>query len=111
MRFRFNHIHILAGLLIAFLFCFTSCKQDKDVMVAKYKFRPFEELYDIGSDPLEMVNLAENPEYESTKQRLQKELASWMKSQGDKGLATEMTALSRQERKKTWVSYNTKLKE
>ncbi|MEO1013483.1 MAG: sulfatase atsG, partial [Bacteroidota bacterium] len=80
-------------------------------LVAKYKFRPAEELYDIANDPFEMVNLATDPEYESIKQRLQKELGSWMKSQGDEGLATEMAALQRQERKNPWVSYNQRIKE
>ncbi|MFO7837550.1 MAG: sulfatase [Candidatus Thorarchaeota archaeon] len=45
--------------------------------------RPEEELYDLAEDPLERNNLADNPEYAETKQRLKKETLDWMKRTGD----------------------------
>lgn len=58
--------------------------------------RPAEELYDLQSDPYEMHNLAGDPKYAEVKSRLGKELDAWMAQQGDKGMATEKKALSRQ---------------
>jgi hypothetical protein len=48
-------------------------------------FRPFEELYDLDADPYEMKNLAENPEFQVTKNSLSKSLDEWMKQTGDDG--------------------------
>ena len=58
--------------------------------------RPGEELYDLESDPFEMKNLAVDSNFGTVKSRLQKELDTWMKQQGDKGLETEMLAPTRQ---------------
>ncbi|MCH7750953.1 MAG: sulfatase [Planctomycetes bacterium] len=58
--------------------------------------RPAEELYDIQSDPYEMKNLAPDPEYASIKTRLREQLDAWMTQQGDKGMETELIAISRQ---------------
>jgi N-sulfoglucosamine sulfohydrolase len=58
--------------------------------------RPGEELYDLEKDPLETNNLAANPEFATIKQRLGGQMDSWMKQQGDKGIATELNARSRQ---------------
>ena len=58
--------------------------------------RPAEELYDIQSDPYEMKNLAADPEYASIKTRLREQLDAWMTQQGDKGMETELIAISRQ---------------
>ena len=60
--------------------------------------RPAEELYDLQSDPYEIQNLAEDPDYASIKSRLREQLDAWMTQQGDKGLETEMVATSRQGR-------------
>ncbi|WP_298551276.1 sulfatase [uncultured Algibacter sp.] len=49
----------------------------------KYKSEPFEELYDLLNDPYEQNNLAKNGELQAIKERLKKDLFSWMKSQGD----------------------------
>ena len=49
----------------------------------KYKSEPFEELYDLQNDPFEQNNLIKNPELQSVKEQLKKDLFSWMKSQGD----------------------------
>lgn len=49
----------------------------------KFKHIPFEELYDIENDPWETNNLAKDPDYQSTKKRLTKDLYKWMEEQGD----------------------------
>jgi uncharacterized sulfatase len=61
-----------------------------------YLRRPPEELYDIGADPYELRNLAGDPAHARTLRSLSSQLTSWMKSQGDEGIATEMQAKSRQ---------------
>ena len=58
--------------------------------------RPGEELYDLETDSYERNNLADDPHYESVKTRLRSQLDQWMTQQGDKGLATELIAPSRQ---------------
>ncbi len=58
--------------------------------------RPAEELYDLRTDPLETRNLAGNPEFAAIKDRLSGRMDQWMAQQGDKGIPTEMNALSRQ---------------
>ncbi len=40
------------------------------------------ELYDLSSDPKELVNLAQNPKHVSTRKRLEKQLADLLKSEG-----------------------------
>lgn len=60
--------------------------------------RPAEELYDVDRDPWEERNLAADPQFAVIKQRLSRELDSWMAQQGDRGLETELKALSRQPR-------------
>ncbi len=64
-------------------------------LVNAYKFRPAIELYNIEEDPLEMNNLANNPEYAKIVKRLSVKLDEWMESQGDEGIATEMRANER----------------
>jgi N-sulfoglucosamine sulfohydrolase len=61
-----------------------------------YQRRPAEELYDLGKDPFEMHNLINDPQYAAVKVELSSELDTWMKQQGDKGVATEMRATDRQ---------------
>ncbi|MEO5917429.1 MAG: sulfatase [Luteolibacter sp.] len=58
--------------------------------------RPGDELYDLEKDPLETDNLAANPDFAAIKQRLSDQMDAWMKQQGDKGIATEKNARSRQ---------------
>jgi len=48
-----------------------------------FKNEPFEELYDLQNDPFERKNLVNNPELKSIKDKLVKDLFSWMKSQND----------------------------
>ena len=60
--------------------------------------RPAEELYDIQVDPLEMNNLAADPRFAQIKSRLASELDAWMAQQNDRGMETELKALTRQSR-------------
>ncbi len=62
-------------------------------LVKKYLFRPGIELYDVVNDPLEMNNLAGNPEYAEVAKQLRAELERWMAHCGDQGQVTEMAAL------------------
>ena len=54
-------------------------------LVKRYQLRPPEALYHTASDPYEMNNLATNPDHESRKKTLGKELRRWMKVEGDPG--------------------------
>jgi uncharacterized sulfatase len=69
-------------------------------LVHAYHHRPAVELFDTEADPLEMNNLAGQPNTKKTEARLRRELAAWMAAQGDQGVATEMKALKRQRRGK-----------
>jgi N-sulfoglucosamine sulfohydrolase len=48
-------------------------------------FRPEFELYDLKNDPYERKNLAENPEYKATVERLDNTLKNWMETENDIG--------------------------
>ncbi|HUX56467.1 MAG TPA: sulfatase [Bacteroidales bacterium] len=65
-------------------------------LVYKFQHRPGEELYDIVNDPLEMNNIAYNPQYSKIKKELKSRLSKWMIQQGDKGQQTEMEAIEHQ---------------
>ncbi|MGQ9576046.1 MAG: sulfatase-like hydrolase/transferase [Thermoguttaceae bacterium] len=58
-------------------------------IVARYRRRPAEELYDLRADPFEQRNLAGDPRHAETLARLRAELKAWMEAQGDEGLKTE----------------------
>ena len=64
-------------------------------MVAKYQRRPAEELYDVKQDPHCLVNLIEDEDLTGVRKELSTQLDRWMKSQGDKGAATEEIAHTR----------------
>jgi uncharacterized sulfatase len=66
--------------------------------VRRYQHRPAEELFDIQQDPYEWHNLATDPQYADIKKQLQRKLASWITSQGDRGKETELDAYTRQRR-------------
>lgn len=69
-------------------------------VVTNYQQRPAVEFFDVINDPLEMHNLADHPEHQDTITELKSELAKWMKSQGDTGIATEMKANSHKKQSK-----------
>ena len=56
---------------------------------------PYEELYDIISDPDEKENLADRPDMQSAKRALSGKLDAWMAQQGDRGIESEREALLR----------------
>jgi len=51
--------------------------------------RPAEELYDLDNDPYEIKNLAKDPTYSATLERLRTVLADWIESSGDQGRTPE----------------------
>jgi uncharacterized sulfatase len=61
-------------------------------IVERYLHRPAEDLYDLDADPNELRNLAAEPRHSSTLKDLRTRLDSWMRNQGDEGLATESRA-------------------
>lgn len=65
-------------------------------LVNDYYYRPEYELFDCKVDPHEMNNLAGNPKYKDVVEKLNKKLIAWMKEQGDKGIETELDAITRQ---------------
>lgn len=69
-------------------------------LVKRYQHRPAEEFYDVVADPLEMHNLAGDPKYRATMDRMKAKLDAWMKQQGDEGVATELAVKKRQKRKR-----------
>jgi uncharacterized sulfatase len=60
-----------------------------------FRNRPEFELYDMKNDQYEMKNLAEEASFNKTKEKLFTDLKIWMNEQGDKGIETEMKALTR----------------
>ena len=62
----------------------------------KYQHRPAEEFYNVVSDPYQMHNLIDDPQYAEEVKVMRSKLLAWMKQQGDEGQATEMKALERQ---------------
>ncbi|QDV25120.1 sulfatase family protein [Aureliella helgolandensis] len=65
-------------------------------LVDAYYYRPEFELYDVLSDPLELTNIAHDPQNGKILADLQLRLQGWMQRQGDAGVATELSALERQ---------------
>jgi uncharacterized sulfatase len=64
--------------------------------IRRYKHRPGEELYDVGTDPYEWSNLSDSPEHAVVKAELRRELCRWMNDMGDKGQQTELEARDHQ---------------
>lgn len=56
---------------------------------------PYEELYDLVSDPEEKVNLVDARELQEIKKDLSAKLDAWMKQQRDRGIESEKEALLR----------------
>lgn len=66
-------------------------------LVEAYRRRPEVEFYDLEEDPHETHNLAAVAEHRERVAAMRKRLESWMESQGDRSLETEMQALERQD--------------
>ncbi len=75
-------------------------KEDPEAkrLLDRYVNRPREELYDLRSDPYEILNLADDPVQAAVKANLRARLLAWMASQSDDGQPTEMAAPTRQKR-------------
>ena len=58
-------------------------------VISRYHRRPPEELYDLRTDPVEQHNLAAHPDSTAVLSEMRAQLDVWMKSQGDRGRATE----------------------
>ena len=69
-------------------------------LVHRYQHRPAIEFFDVKQDPLELHNLAGDPEHAVRIEHLKTKLQDWMQSQGDEGMATELRAFERQKRGK-----------
>jgi uncharacterized sulfatase len=51
--------------------------------VARYLYRPREELYDLTQDPYEMKNIADEPDHTELLEDLRGQLYDWCEAQGD----------------------------
>ncbi|MCA9054249.1 MAG: HEAT repeat domain-containing protein, partial [Planctomycetaceae bacterium] len=54
-----------------------------------WQTKPVEELYDVAKDPWETHNLAVDPAYAETLERMRQECSDWMHRSGDVGLLSE----------------------
>jgi uncharacterized sulfatase len=61
-----------------------------------YIQRPREEIYDLATDPFELINRADDSRYRQVRNALVEHLERWMQQQGDDGTETEMLAETRQ---------------
>jgi N-sulfoglucosamine sulfohydrolase len=75
---------------------FKEWQETNATRAAFYQTRPEEELYDVVNDPYDLINLATDPKFASIKTNLKSNLEAFMKQQNDKGIETEMQALTRQ---------------
>lgn len=90
--------HRIYGEHLAYLWRAPSCRSWEqaylqghcnDVQSIFWNEKPAEELYDVIADPWEVNNLAGNPEYTETLNRLKDETNRWMASTHDSGLVPE----------------------
>jgi N-sulfoglucosamine sulfohydrolase len=68
--------------------------------------RPAEELYDLSSDPNEMQNIADNPQYADVKQKLKDELRKWMSETNDPLLNGRVEGRTKDEPGDCWEVLN-----
>lgn len=87
-----------SGIFKSWLTLAEAGNQEAQQKTSRYQHRPGEELYDLESDPLELHNLAAEPDLAPIKDELGRQLDRWMRDQGDLGQATELAALERQTR-------------
>lgn len=62
---------------------------------------PFEELYDLASDPEEQTNLADDPGHAAIRRELSDTVDAWMADCGDKGIESELDVLRKYPAKAT----------
>lgn len=55
----------------------------KELFDLAFNKRPVEELYDLDSDPYQMSNVAESPEYQEIREKLSGQLTAYLKDNGD----------------------------
>ena len=58
-------------------------------LIKRYQNRPSISFYETRKDPYEMNDLAEDPKYADSISDMKKELLSWMKAEGDPGVALD----------------------
>jgi hypothetical protein len=58
-------------------------------LVERFQHRPAVEFYDLVDDPFELRNLAGRPEHADNIRAMRAALETWMRSQGDTGIATD----------------------
>jgi uncharacterized sulfatase len=68
-------------------------------IVQRYHRRPAEELYNLESDPDELVNLIAKPEHAAELGRLRGAVDEWMRSLDDKGMSTDIAQKPKPRRK------------
>jgi N-sulfoglucosamine sulfohydrolase len=90
--------HRIYGQYIEYLWRAPSCRSWEEAFLAGncneiqsafWKEKPAEELYDVLADPWEVNNLADDPAYAETLERLRAETDRWMKEIKDTGLMPE----------------------
>ena len=90
--------HRIYGQYIEYLWRAPSCRSWEEAFLAGncnetqsafWKEKPVEELYDVSADPWEVNNLAADPAYAETLERLRTENDRWMKEIKDTGLMPE----------------------
>lgn len=67
--------------------------------------RPAEELYDLASDPNEMENIVDNPQYAHVKQKLKEELRKWMSETNDPLLNGHVEGRTKDEPGDCWEAF------
>ncbi|MFV0446396.1 MAG: sulfatase [Planctomycetaceae bacterium] len=72
--------------------------------------RPDEELYDLQNDPYELTNLASDPAYEETLQRLRGELDRWLVESDDQGRFPEDPAIIAEQNRQMSKAYDERLR-
>ena len=66
-------------------------------IVARYKVRPLEELFDLAADPYEQANLAAEPAHAERLAEMRAKVVAWMRDQGDTGRIYSEPLLKSQE--------------
>lgn len=95
LNYQTNYSNVVTGSPL-----FKTWMAKDSVRAFSYLRRAEEELYNVKSDPYQLKNLAADASYQPVKAKMKVKLDAFMKQQGDKGIQTEMQALSRQPKNK-----------